>query len=72
MDEQVKVKPAPGLRLTDPKSMLQVPETGILVTLSPYWNRRLKDGDAILVTDSNDSAANVPKKKREKLTNEVT
>lgn len=70
MDEQVKVKPAPGLRLTDPKSMLQVPETGILVTLSPYWNRRLKDGDAILVTDSNDSA--VPKKKREKLTNEVT
>ena len=42
------VKPAPGLALRDPDTMLRVPEEGIEVAdHSPLWNRMLAQGDVV-------------------------
>ncbi len=44
------VKPAPGLKVRDPRSRLHIPETGLEVPdTDTYWARRLADGDIVEV-----------------------
>lgn len=44
------IKPAPGLRIRDPRSRLHIPEAGVEVSdTDTYWARRLVDGDVVLV-----------------------
>lgn len=45
------IKPAPGLRIADPKTGVYLPENGALMPRSGFWLRRLKDGDVIEVKD---------------------
>ena len=46
----MRVKPAPGLKVRDPKSMKFIPEEGIeLKELNTYWVRRIQDGDVLEV-----------------------
>jgi hypothetical protein len=56
------VKPAPGLKVRDPVKKDFLPEKGRTVSETDlYWNRRLRDGDVVLVTDeSTEPAAPVP------------
>jgi hypothetical protein len=43
------IKPAPGLKIRNPQSMLHIPETGLEVSdTDTYWARRLADGDVVL------------------------
>lgn len=45
------VKPAAGLKVRDPVKKDFLPETGRTVSDTDlYWNRRLRDGDVVLVT----------------------
>ena len=44
------VKPAPGRKVREPRTRLHLPEAGKEVAWTPYWARRLNDGDIILVT----------------------
>ena len=41
------VKPADGLKVRDPKTGQHLPNDGAEVELTPYWNRRLRDGDIL-------------------------
>jgi Protein of unknown function (DUF2635) len=42
----MKVIPAPGKAVRDPRSMILLPEEGREVPDDdPFWNRRLRDGD---------------------------
>lgn len=44
------VKPAPGLKVRDPQSMQHIPEAGLEVAdTDPFWARRLRDGDVVVV-----------------------
>lgn len=44
------VKPAPGLKVRDPKSKLHIPEAGAEVPeTDSYWVRRVQDGDVVVV-----------------------
>jgi hypothetical protein len=52
------VKPAPGLKVRDPVKKDFLPETGRTVSETDlYWNRRLRDGDVVLVTPTPTPAA---------------
>jgi len=42
------MKPAPGLAIRDPDLMDLIPADGRDVPESPYWVRRLRDGDVTL------------------------
>ncbi len=44
------VKPAPGLKVRDPVSLLHLPEDGKEVPESSYWYRRLRSGDVFLAS----------------------
>ncbi len=45
------VKPAPGLKVRDPKTKQHLPESGAEVPDSDsYWVRRLRDGDVVRAT----------------------
>lgn len=44
------IKPAPGVKVRDPRSRLPLPETGAEVSdTDTYWARRLVDGDVVHV-----------------------
>jgi hypothetical protein len=46
----MKVKPAEGRMVRDPRSMQLVPPEGREVSdRDPFWRRRLRDGDVVLV-----------------------
>lgn len=49
----MKVKPAKGVKVRDPKTMKHIPEEGINVEESSYWIRRLNAGDIELVKENN-------------------
>lgn len=55
------IKPAPGKRCKDPKTMELVPERGRNVPRNGYWIRRLKDGDCVLAEKD---VAHEPRKKK--------
>jgi Protein of unknown function (DUF2635) len=42
----MKVRPAPGRAVRDPRSMILLPDEGRDVPDDdPFWNRRVRDGD---------------------------
>ena len=41
------VKPAPGLRVRDPRTGQPLPAQGAETPVSGYWVRRLRDGDVL-------------------------
>ena len=43
------IKPAHGLRISDPISGGDLPEAGAYMPRSGFWLRRLKDGDVVEV-----------------------
>jgi len=43
----VSVRPASGLKIRDPETGHYLPETGQIVPRTPFWLRRLKDGDVV-------------------------
>lgn len=46
----IHIKPLEGLKLRDPETMRLVPESGINIEkLTDYWNRRVVDGDVVIV-----------------------
>jgi hypothetical protein len=48
----MKVIPAPGRLVRDPRSMMLLPEAGRDVPDDdPFWNRRVRDEDVIVVED---------------------
>lgn len=59
-DRTLTLRPAAGITLVDPETGTAIPETGATVQTSSYWRRRIKDGDAVLVTPA--AAATSPKK----------
>jgi hypothetical protein len=54
----MKVKPAEGRAVRDPRTMRLLPEEGGEVSDSdPFWRRRLRDGDVVLVEDPEEARA---------------
>lgn len=45
---KIFIKPAPGLKVRDPETKEHLPENGANVVKSPFWIRRIKDGDVVL------------------------
>lgn len=46
----MKVIPAPGRAVRDPRSMMLLPDEGRDVPEDdPFWNRRIRDGDVTVV-----------------------
>lgn len=43
------VKPAPGVKVRDPISMLHIPEEGRDVPENNYWTRKIAAGDVVRV-----------------------
>jgi hypothetical protein len=49
----MKVKPAPGVKVRDPRTLKFIPEAGIeLKEMSTYWVRRIECQDVIVVAES--------------------
>lgn len=46
------VKPAAGLVIRDPDLKDMLPEEGREVPETGYWNRRVRDGDVVIVAQS--------------------
>ncbi|MEC5321124.1 DUF2635 domain-containing protein [Brenneria populi subsp. brevivirga] len=47
----MQVKPTTGRAVRDPVKGTLLPESGAEVQDSPFWRRRLRDGDVELVTE---------------------
>lgn len=56
------VKPKPGLKVRDPKSLLHIPDSGAEVPEDSYWTRRLADGDVFRVESVQIPDSSSPKK----------
>ena len=53
----MKVKPAPGRAVRDPQQNYRLmPEQGGEVPDNAFWQRRLRDGDVVLIEDQPDDA----------------
>lgn len=48
----VFVRPAPGLQIRDPETGNYLPDAGQIVPRTPFWMRRLADGDVIETTST--------------------
>jgi hypothetical protein len=59
------VKPAPGLKIRDPKSKLHIPESGAEVPEETFWIRRLADGDVVICEPPKSEPVIVPATKEE-------
>lgn len=57
---RIFVKPAPGLVVRDPKSLLPLPAEGKEVGASNYWYRRIAAGDVELVPSPAPAPADTP------------
>lgn len=51
MSEPVRIKPAGKNLVRNPDTFGHLDKSGELVTLTPYWRRRIKDGDVKLVEE---------------------
>ncbi|WP_337440513.1 DUF2635 domain-containing protein [Desulfovibrio sp.] len=56
--DKIFAKPAPGRLVRHPETGDPLPAEGALVIRSPYWIRRLKDGDVTLATPASGKAVN--------------
>lgn len=52
----MKLKPTAGRAVRDPVKGTLLPATGAEVGDSPFWRRRLRDGDVELVVEKTSSA----------------
>ena len=50
MNMRIHIRPAPGRVVRNEQRQL-LPEAGKEVESSPFWSRRLADGDVLLVTE---------------------
>lgn len=51
--EQVFIKPVSGKRVRDPNDGYAiVPDSGLFVVVDSFWQRRLDDGDIMIVDNS--------------------
>ena len=57
------IKPVAGKLVRCPKTMQEIPESGMQVTWGPFWQRRLKDGEIELV-EKPTPAKKAPRKKK--------
>jgi hypothetical protein len=48
----IRIAPAQGRMLRNPDTGERIPAEGALVRRSPYWRRRLQDGDAVVLSDA--------------------
>lgn len=46
------VRPVPGRLVRDPATMLVLPPEGLAVSDTPFWRRRIAEGDVELVQPS--------------------
>lgn len=53
----MKVKPAQGRAVRDPITMQLLPDDGREVPNNPFWRRRRRDGDVVVVEDKAAPAA---------------
>jgi len=61
MSQVLFVKPGKGLKVVDPVTGEALPDLGAEVSHSPYWLRRLRDGD---VTQASPAKARNKSKER--------
>ncbi|MDA8230150.1 MAG: DUF2635 domain-containing protein [Magnetospirillum sp.] len=54
------VKPAPGLKIRDPDLRDLLPEGGREVPKTPYWIRRVRDGDVVVAAPAQSNATGAP------------
>lgn len=52
MTQTIQIKPAPGLTVRDPKTARPLATEGENKPRTTYWQRRLRDGDVVLVEDA--------------------
>lgn len=45
--ERMRVRPAPGRTVFDPRAHVELPQDGADVPRSSFWLRRLRDGDVV-------------------------
>ena len=65
--ELIFVQPVPGARVRDPATKKPIPDAGLLVESSGYWQRRIRVGD-VVVTEAqveNVAASAKPAKSKE-------
>lgn len=60
MSDVLKIKPAPGRIVRDPKTMKPLADAGEIKPRISYWTRRLADGDVVLVKDDVNVDASAP------------
>lgn len=56
----IRIAPARGRMLRNPDTGERIPAEGALVRRSPYWRRRLQDGDAVLMPPDSDAVLMSP------------
>ena len=49
MIDRLDIRPVEGLIVRDPHTRKPIPSEGVTVDRSPYWIRRLRDGDVVPV-----------------------
>lgn len=52
---KIKLKPVAGRRVRDPATGRPLPKAGAAVDPSPFWSRRLDDGDVVPVSKPKES-----------------
>jgi hypothetical protein len=60
------IRPADGLLIRDCTNMQMLPKDGKEVVWSSYWERRLNDGDVVIVNEKQSSEAIAPVAKTSK------
>ena len=50
-EETLHLKPVAGRRVLDPRTYAPLPAEGARVPKTPFWTRRLRDGDVEVVSD---------------------
>jgi len=63
--DALHVQPAPGLVVRDPATRAPLPPEGAELTDSTYWQRRLIDGDVILVQTPPEQAPKTPQRSKQ-------
>ena len=48
---KIKVKPKEGLKIVMPEVNRDLPQDGAVVESSTYWQRRLAEGDVVLIEE---------------------
>ncbi len=56
----IRIAPAQGRMLRNPDTGERIPAEGALVRRSPYWRRRLQDGDAVQMSPVGDAVLMSP------------